>query len=234
MASGATIIGVVVLVIVIVAGAAYLFSTGSKGQYTTTTAGGSTVTTISGSGYNEVPIAMTDPPNVPNGTSALVITYSNVQVHTFGTNSSGWVNASGSGSVNLIEVVNSSQTVADANLAANTTINIVRFNITSAKITINGTTYNVSVPSNQVTVAITGSQKVNSSSAVLIDFYPTVNSHTSAQSNSTSSAVVYMMAPAGRAVILATNSTVSVSTSIGARNSLSASAKVQIGLNVSV
>ncbi len=178
--------------------------------------------------YN-VAVQMTDPPSVPPGTQQLIISYSSVQVHTSGAgNQSGWASASGSGSLNLMALQNVSQTIANAQIKANSTIDLVRFNITSAKIVINGTTYNVSSPNNQVNVAITGGKKINASAAVVVDFYPTVNAH--GNSNSTA----YVLVPAARAVVVTGNSTVSINTNLGGITSITSGVGAQLGLNLSI
>lgn len=178
----------------------------------------------SSSGRYNVAVQMTDPPTVPAGTQALVISYSSVAVHVSGSNQSGWVSATGSGNVNIMAVTNVSQMIANAKVAANSTVNIVRFNVTSARITINGATYNVTLPNNQVTVAVTGGQKINSSTAVLIDFYPTVNAQGSANGT------VYMMVPAAKAIAISGNSTVSINANIGSTASINANVRAMLGL----
>lgn len=179
-------------------------------------------------GASTTAIQMTDPPSVPAGTSALVVTYSSVQVQSSGTNQSGWIDAQGSGSVNLMAVQNSSQTIATANLAANSTVSAVRFVVTSAQITINGTTYNVATPNSQVDTTISGSGRINSSasgaSAVLINFYPTV----SAQGSSNSSA--YVMSNSATAIVINSNASISINTNIGSTASISSAIRSRLGI----
>lgn len=55
---------------------------------------------------NNVFISLIDPPNVPHGTQSLNITYSSVMVHTISGNSSAWVSAPGSGTLNLLSLIN--------------------------------------------------------------------------------------------------------------------------------
>lgn len=171
-------------------------------------------------------VQLTDPPTVPEGTSALIVAYSSVQVHVSSPeNQSGWVSASGNGTVNLLALENMSQTIAKANISANSTVNLVRFEVTSAKIIINNTEYNVSIPNQQINVAITGKSKINaSSSAILIDFYPTVNAH----------AGTYMMAPAARAILVNANTTVSINTNIGSKAAIGAGIKTRLGLGLGI
>ncbi|MDE1860963.1 MAG: DUF4382 domain-containing protein [Candidatus Micrarchaeota archaeon] len=182
-------------------------------------------------GMTNVAVQMTDPPKVPQGTQHLVVSYSSVEVHSSGAgNQSGWVQATGSGTVDLMALTNASETIANADVAANSTINLIRFNITSAQITINGTTYNVSSPNNKINVAVTGSQKLGANSAVLIDFQPTVNAHATGNSNATA----YVLAPAASAIVVSSNATVTINTNIGSMASLGAGIKAKLGLGIGI
>ena len=176
------------------------------------------------SGKTLLAVQLTDPPSVPQGTQHLLVSYSSVEVHVSGQNQSGWVATQGSGTVDLMTLQNVSQTIANAYVQANATINTVRFNITSAKIIINGTTYNATPPSSQVTVAITGEEKINSSVAVLIDFAPMVNSHPSGNARA------YILVPAAKAIVVNANSSISVSTMVGARSSIGADVMARLGV----
>ncbi len=192
---------VAVAVIVVLIAIAVLVST-SKGVAQLVTAPGSFV-----------PVSMTDPPHVPNGTSALVISYSSLQVQTSGGISSGWHNSNSSGTLNLPSLVNVTQTIAGVQLPQNAVVDQIRFAITSAKITINGTSYNVTVPSGQVSAHILGREDLNSSSGILLDFAPTVAVVYTANST------VFVLVPSVRAVVVPSNSS---SAQIGHRSQLSA------------
>jgi hypothetical protein len=183
--------------------------------------GVSTSTVLSSTGAVSTPVLLTDPPQVPNGTSALVVSYSSLAVHTSGTSTSGWINAQGSGSVNLMNITNTSQIIGTANLSANTTINMVRFAVTSASITINGVTSNVTVPSGYITAQVTGNQKVNASTGALLDFTPTVATIFTANST------LFVLVPSVRAVLVG-NQSVSASTHIGAHVQLMESDRVSL------
>jgi Domain of unknown function (DUF4382) len=90
-------------------------------------------TPTSSSGTMEV--LLTDPPTVPENVSAVYIQYSEVEAHVaVAGNSSGWYNLSGSGEVNLMSVVNVSQTIATSNLPAGK-FNGLRFNVTGILVT---------------------------------------------------------------------------------------------------
>jgi DNA-binding transcriptional ArsR family regulator len=148
---------------------------------------------------SSVVFSLTDPPSVPNGTQALNITYSSLQTHYVGsgnTNSSAWVPGSGSGSLDLMSLINSSQIIGTGSVPENSTINMVRFDIASAYIVINGTKYNVTVPSGELTVPVTGGGRITSNSSVLIDLSPVVT--TIYTNNSTD----FVLVPSVRAVFV--------------------------------
>ncbi len=142
-----------------------------------------------------VQVRLTDPPIVPNGTQALYINYSSVSVHVVDGWNSEWVQSNTSGRVDLLSLINVSQMIAGVEVAHNQQINGVRFNITSANITINGTVYNVFVPNGKVYAGMAGSKNVNASSEILVDFSPIV---TEIYSNNSTS---FVMLPQVRAIL---------------------------------
>ncbi len=136
---------------------------------------GAPVTTTYSAPVVNVPLRLTDPPTVPKGTSSLVVTYSSVGVQSI--NSSGvktWTYLNTSGSVDLMSLINSSQVIGNVSLSGNSTIKTASLRIVSAQVTINGTTYNVTTPSDQIAASIALSNKVNDSNGVLLDFSPTL------------------------------------------------------------
>ena len=147
-------------------------------------------------GGNQVAFQLTDPPQVPNGTSALTISYSSIQAHVSGNSNSSWISGTGSGTLNLMSLINSSQVIGTGKIPVNSSVDMIRFSIDSAKITINGTTYNVSVPSSQFTMQVTGSGKVNGTSSILIDLSPVVVSIYS--SNTTT----FVLVPSAKVVMV--------------------------------
>lgn len=141
--------------------------------------------------------SLTDPPQVPVGTQSLIITYSSIKAHYVAEGgASGWITGSGSGTVNLLTLINSSQVIGNANVPVNSIINMVSFVVTSASITINGTTSPVIVPNNVITSNVNSNVKTSSNSSLLIDLSPTVV--TLFTQNST----VFVMVPSVKAVLL--------------------------------
>ena len=169
-----------------------------------------------------VALQITDPAQVPAGASALVIAYSSlaVQLSNAG-NESGWVSASGSGSINLLAVLNLSQTIGTVSVPANASIEMVRFNVTSASITINGTIHNVTVPSGAVTAHIIGRTTLNSNSSVLVDLSPVVASII------TNTSTVFVLVPSVRAVVIGGGSN-QATLHVGARASLTENDTIEL------
>lgn len=146
---------------------------------------------------NQVAFRLTDPPKVPNGTQALNITYSSIQAHVAGSgNVSGWISGSGSGTIDLMNLINTSQVIGTGKIPENASIDSVRFSVSSAEIVVNSTEYNVTVPSGQFTASVTGSGTVNSSSSILIDLSPVV------AAIYTENSTVFVMVPSLRAVVV--------------------------------
>jgi predicted lipoprotein with Yx(FWY)xxD motif len=202
--------GAIVIILLLVVGVV-LFTNKAKSPIGTTVPSGSTSTT------GQTPILITDPPQVPAGTQSLIIDYSNEQVQVNNAGSSSWISASGSGSVDLISVVNLSQTIGRVSLPTGAIIDAVRFNVTAATIEINGTVYNVTLPSSTFTAQIVGSSTLNSSSGVVVDLSPAIA--TIVTDNST----IYVLVPSLKALLIGdtSNSTTQV---IGARVRLPARA----------
>ena len=163
-------------------------------------------------------VMLTDPPTVPTGVTALYINYSDVQVHISNAgNESGWTTLSGSGQLNLMSLVNVSQTIATANIKSGT-FNAIRFNITSASVTYNGQNYTADLvyKENILTVPIMGGIQVGaaSTSAALIDLTPTVFLLGTPQNPS------FALMPAARGYVVPSQSIPAESHHIGERHYL--------------
>ena len=194
-----------ILLIAVAAVAAYSMffgSPGSIGTGTTTTGAllGSGAAASSVPGYS-LSVRLTDPPTVPDGTTSLVLNYSSVALRvTNGTAASGWVNISGSGSVNLMSLVNVSQFLGNATLGANDIVSGVRLYAKSSFITIGNVSYNVLLPENSI-IANVKPTSMSSNSVILADFSPTIVSIYS--SNTTT----FLLVPSVKAVIYGSNTT---------------------------
>jgi hypothetical protein len=174
----------------------------------------------SGGTQTLVPVRLTDPPTVPNGAQALFIGYSSLQVHMQGqSNTTGWISSTGNGTINLMSLVNESQVIGSVKLSQNASVNMIRFNVTSASIVINGTAYNVTVPSGRVTARITGQGTVNGSTSLLLDLSPVV------ATIYTNTSTVFVLVPSVRAVVVGG---ANASAAIGSKTALSANDKAEL------
>lgn len=163
-------------------------------------------------------VMLTDPPTVPTGVTALYINYNNVQVHVSNAgNQSGWTTLTGSGQLNLMSMVDVSQTIATANINTGT-FNAIRFNITSATVTYNGQNYTADLVYQEhvLTIPISGGIQVSEAktSAALIDLTPTVLLLGTPQNP------VFAMIPAARGYLVPTQSVPAEAHHIGQRHNL--------------
>lgn len=217
--SNATIAVAAVIIILVVIGGAYLLTSNSGISY-------------AGGAKSQMAVQMTDPASVPAGTSAMLVSYSSVQVETAGPNASAseWVNAQGSGTVNVLALNNSATTMAVAQVQENATVQAVKYHINSVTIVVNGTSHSVTPANSTVMVAVNGASKVNSTtSAVVVDMQPTVTASTNAQYNTTT----YTMVANGRtAVIVNANANVSINTAINSTTQISSNLKSKLGLSI--
>ena len=153
------------------------------------------------SAASTVGFLLTDPPHVPAGTQALNIEYSSLQVHIIDTgnaSASGWVNGTGSGSLDLMQLLNVTQDIGSAKIPANAEINAVRFQITNASIVVNGTAYNAIVPNGNLTTSIAGTVSANTS--ILLDLSPVV------VSIFTNNTAAFVLVPSVKAVFIGNQS----------------------------
>jgi hypothetical protein len=151
---------------------------------------------IMGAAPSGVPILLTDPPYVPAGTTSLSVNYSSVAVLYTNGSQSTWINAQGSGTVNLLSLVNVTELIANASVPKGSVISRARFNVSSASITINGTTYPVVTPSPQIIANISSNQAVNGSTSVIVDLSPIV------VTVFTNNQTLFIMVPSVKAIVV--------------------------------
>ena len=132
-------------------------------------------TTAPVKGQTNFLVMLTDPPDVPRGTTQLNVTYSGIQLHViYSDGTSNWVAAQESGRVNLISLVNVTQTIANFNLPTGSTVDKLQFAISSAKTKINGEDYPVTILSEQLLVSIRKTKLNGTRMGALIDLRPTL------------------------------------------------------------
>ncbi len=134
----------------------------------------STTTSILGAGTSSLPVLLTDPPQVPNGTTALTLYYNGVALHTAGhSNSTGFLRINESGSVDLLSLVNTTDVLALAKVNSTAQFDAVAIFVSKATMTLDNETYNVTVPGDVILIRL--NQTLNASSGgALVDFNPTV------------------------------------------------------------
>ncbi|MCL5430591.1 MAG: helix-turn-helix domain-containing protein [Candidatus Marsarchaeota archaeon] len=187
-ASKRTMITAVTVVFAIIAIYLYYISTSQVA--------GSGVDVAALSNTTHIPISITDPPQVPSGTQSLYINYSSLRVLVSYENTSEWISVNSSGRLNLMGLVNKSQMIGIVNMKPNSTINKIKFNVSSANITISNSTYGVYLPQKTITTTISNLTEVNGSSNLLIDFSPTIA--TIITQNST----MFVLVPSLKAMII--------------------------------
>ncbi len=149
-------------------------------------------------GSGSLTIQLTDPPIVPTGTTALLVTYDGVELHQSGaTNVSGFSKFPASGTVNLMNLTNFTQTVAVVEAQANQSFDMVRFDISSARIVVDNTTYNVTVPGGSVLAKMNANLNSSAHSGVLVDLTPTV-----VQIYSNTNQSFFIMVPSAKAIVI--------------------------------
>jgi hypothetical protein len=161
-----------IIAIVLIGG---VLATGILSSKTTTQVSPVT-TSVSGSGT--LAVLLTDPPTVPNGTTAVYVTYSGLAVHISGAgNNSGWHVLNAQGSINLMSIINVSRTIASANIQSGR-FDALAFNITSATVTfmrVNYSAYLVYEDHTLVVPVVGGITITNGqTSAAVIDLTPTI------------------------------------------------------------
>jgi len=173
MNSKVILTGVLVAVIAIALVGAFVFNKGTQ-----STSVVSSTNQPSNGQTGTLAILMTDPPTIPQGVTAVYINYSDVQVHVNNAgNQTGWTDMQSSGDINLLGVVNSTETIATANISSGI-FNALRFNITSAVVTFQGQNYTADLVYQEHTlfVSIPGGITISNgqTSGAVIDMTPTV------------------------------------------------------------
>lgn len=120
-------------------------------------------------------IMLTDPPTVPDGVSAVYLSYSSLAVHVSGLGDSGWVATGSHGTIETLGLVNLSQTISTGTVPS-LSYNLLSLTITGANVTFLGMNYTATVSSGKLTIPIVGGLRVDSSNpaAAVVDLQPTV------------------------------------------------------------
>jgi hypothetical protein len=120
-------------------------------------------------------VMLTDPPNVPRGTTQLNVTYSSIQLHVVASDgSSNWVAAQKSGRVNLLSLVNMTQTIATLSLPTGSTVDKLQFEISAAEAKVSDKVYPVTMLSDNLLVSLRETKLNGTKTGALIDLRPTL------------------------------------------------------------
>jgi hypothetical protein len=224
-----TVIGVVVvLVIAVIAAGVFLsYPTGM----------GSTTNSNSSSGSSgKMAVMGTDPYSSGTGDQEYYH-YNNVAAHktqsggqstttstttASGGGSSGWVLLNASGTMHLNALVNASQTLALANIAAGT-YDSIRLYVDSAIVTYNGVNYTAHTGSGMITASLNGNAQVSGSATTAVIF----DLRTVAVNTASSSSPAFVVTSSARAEVIPSSDVASASLQIGAKVDLSGSAWFQ-------
>lgn len=152
-------------------------------------------------GHTSFLVMLTDPPNVPRGTTQLNVTYSSIQLHVvYSDCSSNWVAAQESGRVNLLSLVNVTQTIATLSLPTGSTVDKLQFKISEAETKISGKDYPVTMLSDTLLISIKQTKLNGTKTGALIDLRPTLVQINA--TNSTGGSVSYfVLAPSASAIV---------------------------------
>lgn len=178
------------LAILIIAGATYYIgSTVGPSQVTGTAIVSGATGSSGGTGSAQGPtsllvIQLTDPPQVPAGTSSLNMTYSSLSLLVGEPTGSGnqmttetltVVPAGGTATLDLLRLQNVSQTIGSAELPDGSTLYSVTFTVTEVKIDVSGTISSVSLATgNTFTVTLSGTQPLHGTNLALLRLDPVV------------------------------------------------------------
>jgi hypothetical protein len=193
-------------------------STSISGQVSSTSQL-STVTSQQ-AGFGSLILRIHDPPKVPLGVSAIYVTYSAI----FLGQSTGktWVDLKQNGSINLMSVVNFTQTIANVKISSGT-FNLLVMNISSAIVTSYSVNYSASVPSDQLSIPFSGSGVTISNSTItgaVIDVSPTVIQHNIYNSTGAST-ISFVLIPSANAYLIPAGQLGQNATRVGEREDYS-------------
>jgi len=147
-------------------------------------------------------VMLTDPPNVPAGTTVLNLTYTDISLHvTYPNGTALWLPVNASGTVNLFSLVNMSQTIASTTVPSSSLVDKIQFTIADVDAVVNGAMYNVTALSDTLVVSVANSQVNQTLSGVLVDFNPTLVQIQATDANGTL-VYYYVLVPSATAMII--------------------------------
>lgn len=144
-------------------------------------------------------LSLTDPATVPTGTSALYVTYSALQLSVLYNGSTSTQALPGSGTVNVLDLQNSSIVLAATHIPNGSKVTRIKVNISSAVITVDGENSSVVIGEGTLTINLTTKNTISGRQSGLIDLVPSVTAI------ETVDKTVYVLTASVRAVIVPAN-----------------------------
>ena len=186
-------------------------STSSSGQTFTST---STSRSSAPVGSGSLVLQIHDPPNVPPGVTAVYITYVDIWI---GSSDGGLIDLNQSGTINLMTVVNFTQTIVNAKVQAGTFDTIV-MNISSVLVTWNSANYSASITNDLLMVPTVGDLNVSNlgTTGAVIDISPTIIQHVVTNSTGGQSPS-FVMVPSANAYVVPSDQMSQTKTRVGDR-----------------
>lgn len=169
-------------------------------------------TTPAGSGT--LVLQIHDPPNVPAGVTAVYVTYSEIWL---GSSDGKLVDLNQSGTINLMSVVNFTQTIVNAKVQTGT-FDMIVMNISSVLVTWNAANYSASITNDQLTAPMVGDLNISNlaTTGAVIDVSPTIIQHVITNSTGGQS-TSFVMVPSANAYIVPSNQLSQTQTRVGDR-----------------
>ena len=153
-------------------------------------------------------LSLTDPATVPQGTTALFVTYSALQLQISHSGGVSTQTLPGSGTVNVLSLQNSSIVLASTNVLNGSKVTQIKINISNAIITIGGENYTVVIGERTLTINVTSNNSISGQKNALVDLIPSVTAI------ETVDKTVYVLTANVRAVITPPNIFLSRSSSV--------------------
>jgi hypothetical protein len=127
-------------------------------------------------GNGSLVLQIHDPPRVPSSVSAVFLTYSDIAIYSVG--GMGWLDLKQSGTIDLLSVVNFTQTIANTHVSASS-FDVFSMSLSSAVVVANSTNYTATLLSKELTVPIRNGLVVesNKTAGAVIDVATSVLQH---------------------------------------------------------
>lgn len=120
-------------------------------------------------------VMLTDPPNVPRGTTHLTVTYSAIQLHVISSDgTANWVDADEEGEVDLLSLVEVTETIASFSITTGSTIDKIQFTISNCEATINGEVVSATILNEKLVVTIKAKKLDGTNTGTIIDLRPSL------------------------------------------------------------